>query len=43
MTTAPANEDQFIETPGYFYQCTSIVTLDGIITQTIEFEPFGAN
>tara|TARA_B100001057_G_C22325028_1_gene747250 strand:+ start:427 stop:567 length:141 start_codon:yes stop_codon:yes gene_type:complete len=37
----PANEAQFLETyeAGYFYQCTSFVTEDGILTQTIEFEP----
>lgn len=41
MTDLPANEDQFVEVQrvGYYYQSTSLVTAEGILTQTIEFEP----
>lgn len=42
MPSKPANIEQFEDqvTVGRFYQCTSIVTECGILTETIEFESF---
>ena len=37
----PANTGQFADTAvtGYFYECVSMVTPEGILTQTMEFIP----